>query len=178
MRSRSMLYRTAAISLAIVGLLPGCDRPEQPVPEPTAAAVPSVEAVPTATSSEPVSLPQADPGLATSRDPRRVVIAWAQAMSLKDWDTAYRFWGDNGERSGLSIAEFRAKWSKVADPQFDIAEGQSEGAAGSLYYTAPVTLVDGKRRVPGEIVLRRANDVPGATADQLRWHIERLELEP
>jgi hypothetical protein len=28
------------------------------------------------------------------------------------------------------------------------------------------------------IVLRRVNDVPGASADQLRWRIERIEPRP
>jgi hypothetical protein len=54
----------------------------------------------------------------------------------------------------------------------DDRSGESEGAAGSIYYTAPVTIIDGARRLTGEVVLRRVNDVPGATPEQLRWHIE------
>ena len=99
-------------------------------------------------------------------------------MSLKDWEAAYGFWNEGGARAGMSLDQFRTRWSKIENPQFDIAEGTIEGAAGSLYYTAPITLIDGTRRVRGEIVLRRANDVPGATAEQLRWHIERLDLQP
>ncbi len=59
-----------------------------------------------------------------------------------------------------------------------IARYEQEGAAGSSYYTAPVTITDGARRLSGEVVLRRANDVPGATPEQLRWHIESSTLEP
>jgi len=53
-----------------------------------------------------------------------------------------------------------------------------EGAAGSLFYTVPVNIDDGARTISGEIVLRRANDVPGATREQLRWHVESTTLEP
>ena len=58
-----------------------------------------------------------------------------------------------------------------------------EGAAGSSYYTAPTTVVgkteDGRPfRLEGEVVLRRVNDVPGATEDQLRWHLEKVDLKP
>ena len=64
-----------------------------------------------------------------------------------------------------------------ANPEFEISPGIGEGAAGSLYYTAPVVLIDGKERIAGEVVLRRVNDVPGATAEDLRWHIESHTLE-
>jgi hypothetical protein len=30
----------------------------------------------------------------------------------------------------------------------------------------------------GDVVLRRVNDVPGATEEQLRWHIESTTLTP
>lgn len=77
----------------------------------------------------------------------------------------------------MSAAEFSAQWSKLSAPVVQIGTGQQEGAAGSLYTTAPVTITDGKRTIRGEITLRRANDVPGATAEQLRWHIEATTLD-
>lgn len=57
-----------------------------------------------------------------------------------------------------------------------------EGAAGSSFYTALVTITGGEKsgrpvRIEGEAVLRRVNDVPGASAAQLRWHFERLSLD-
>lgn len=163
-------------AVAAAALLAACDDRKPPAPEPSAAVQQAaVVEAPAVVPTEPTPAPD---DLTTSRDPRRVVIAWAKAMSLKDWDKAYRFWGEQGARSGLTLDEFRARWGKIREPQFDIAEGRAEGAAGSLYYTAPITLIDGARRVQGEIVLRRANDVPGASAEQLRWHIERLELKP
>ena len=113
-----------------------------------------------------------------SRDPATVVVAWAKAMTLKQWDSAYLYWGDHGARSGLTLPQFAAKWGKLSNPEFELHKGETEGAAGSSYYTAPIVLIDGKRHLRGEIVLRRVNDVDGASPEQLRWHIESLTTEP
>lgn len=67
---------------------------------------------------------------------------------------------------------------KLAQPDLEIGKGQQEGAVGSSFYSVPVTIVDGARRIPGEVVFRRVNDVDGATAEQLRWHIESTTLKP
>ena len=60
--------------------------------------------------------------------------------------------------------------------------GQMEGAAGSSYVTVPVQIYG--RLKTGEafhllkrVQLRRVNDVPGATPEQLRWHITTLDAE-
>jgi len=62
------------------------------------------------------------------------------------------------------------------------APGAIEGAAGSLYVTVPVVIygrfAKGKAlHRSGEAVLRRVNNVPGASAAQLRWRIERVDLD-
>jgi hypothetical protein len=64
-----------------------------------------------------------------------------------------------------------------------VPTGTMEGAAGSSYYTAPATITgiraDGsKATLRGDVVLRRVNDVPGATPEQLAWHIEQVNLKP
>lgn len=97
---------------------------------------------------------------------------------MRDWATVRAFWGDHGARSGLSEKTFAANWSSLLDPRVTVYKGDQEGAAGSSYYTAPVRIIDGPRTVRGEIVLRRVNDVPGASDEQLRWHIESSTLEP
>jgi membrane-bound inhibitor of C-type lysozyme len=61
------------------------------------------------------------------------------------------------------------------------APGRIEGAAGSLYVEVPVVIYGRLKAGPelhqsGKAVLRRVNDVPGATPEQRRWRIERLEL--
>lgn len=85
-------------------------------------------------------------------------------------------------------ARSQARWSKskgaalfsdlgkitVAPPT-----GMMEGAAGSSYYTAALFITandkdDRPITYDGELVLRRLNDVPGASAADLRWHIELL----
>ncbi len=143
------------------------------------AAVPA-EASPSAGAS-PVAdkpAPSAPEQPSTSRDPGTVVVAWAKAMTLKQWDAAYLYWGDHGQRSGLTAQQFAAKWGKLANPEFELHPGDREGGAGSLYYTAPIVLIDGKSQKRGEIVMRRVNDVDGASAEQLRWHIESLTVTP
>lgn len=63
------------------------------------------------------------------------------------------------------------------------APGRVEGAAGSLFVEVPVVLygrhaTGGEYHVAGKAVLRRVNDVPGATAEQLKWRIEKIEVAP
>jgi len=53
--------------------------------------------------------------------------------------------------------------------------GETEGAAGSIYTTMPVTFYGDKYRRKADVILRRVNDVPGSTEAQRRWHIERIE---
>ncbi len=149
-----------AASLIALVLLIGCDA-KAPRPEATQTAVPA-----------PLLAPS------ESRDPGEVLIGWAKVVSLRDWAAARAYWGDNGAASGLSEQAFAARWNAVKNPDVSLGVGQQEGAAGSSFYTAPVIIADGKRRISGYVVLRRVNDVPGATPEQLRWHIESSTLEP
>jgi Predicted periplasmic protein len=61
------------------------------------------------------------------------------------------------------------------------APGRIEGAAGSLFVEVPVVIY-GRLKTgqevheSGKVVLRRTNDVPGATPDQRAWRIERIDL--
>lgn len=181
---RAMLSRMFAITVmsAVSFHLSGCDRvvrddqPAEPVPAAAASAAGSDAPSSVPTSSTAV-LPKAVPPSA-SRDPQEVLLSWAKSVSLKDWPTAYGYWGDKGARSGQTLDQFTAAWSKLQQPDLEIGKGEQEGAAGSLYYTVPVIIVDGGRRIPGEVVLRRVNDVDGATPEQLRWHIESTTLKP
>jgi hypothetical protein len=168
----------AAIS-ALTFNLAGCDNQRaaetgaSAVPDPAdsiAQPAPAPSATPTAEVSEPAT-PSA------SRDPQEVLAAWAKAIETRDWRTVRSFWGNKGEVSGLDEAAFAAKWSDLLAPKVSIGTGEQEGAAGSLYYTAPVTITDGSRVVTGEVTMRRVNDVPGATPEQLRWHIESSSLK-
>lgn len=169
MRPGSMLPRTIAIAAlsAAAFTLAGCNRTEAPA-QPQASAAPSPAIA---------VLPRAVPP-STSRDPQEVLLSWAKAVSLKDWPSAYGYWGDHGAASGMTLDQFTASWGKLGQPDLEIGKGVQEGAAGSSFYTVKVTIVDGARRIPGEMVWRRVNDVDGATAEQLRWHIESTTLRP
>lgn len=62
------------------------------------------------------------------------------------------------------------------------APGRIEGAAGSLFVEVPVVtygrLANGAAfHRAGKATLRRVNDVPGSTAAQRTWRIDRIELE-
>ena len=174
------------VTLIALAALTACAKPapDQAAPVPSGFAsdgdAASAGASPSAAAPASVTPPakQVTAAPSESRDPAKVVIAWAKAMTVKDWSSAYLYWGDHGARSGLTPAQFAAKWGKLANPEFELHPGTTEGAAGSLYYTAPIVLIDGQRHVPGEIVLRRVNDVDGASAEQLRWHIESLTAGP
>jgi hypothetical protein len=165
-----------ALSAVLINLA-GCERqaampadgptsPPSPVIAPTA---PAPSATPTAEVSEPAA-PSA------ARDPAEVLGAWARAVEARDWRTVRSYWGERGTRSGMDEAAFAAHWADLLAPQVSIGTGLQEGAAGTLYYSAPVTITDGERTVRGNVTMRRSNDVPGATAEQLRWHIEDTTL--
>ncbi len=168
------------ISAALLPALAGCGH-QAAAPEGPTAAQSQTPPAP-APSADPVLTPPeaaAKPGLpSASRDPDVVLHAWADAVEARDWAAVRAFWGDHGARSGLSEAAFAAHWSGLRHPKVSLAKGESEGAAGSLYYTAPVRIIDGARVISGEVVIRRVNDVDGASAEQLRWHIESTTLTP
>lgn len=113
-----------------------------------------------------------------AKRPEDVLDAFAAAIEARDWRSVRAFWGENGDRSGMDMATFAERWGVLKSPSVVVGEGQQEGAAGSIYYTAPVVITDGDRTVNGEVILRRVNNVPGATAEQLRWHIDSTTLAP
>ena len=85
-------------------------------------------------------------------------------------------------RDAAAASAFRDELARLGMPRVEVdAPGDVEGAAGSMYVTVPVrfqpTSVPGNSRPRhGEVVLRRANDVPGSTAEQRRWRIERIDV--
>lgn len=97
---------------------------------------------------------------------------------------AYRLWSDDGRASGQGVAEFAAGFGKYADYRANVGTpGRMGGAAGSIYVEVPVQvygrLKSGSQFAEGgTVTLRRANDVPGSTAEQRSWRIYRIDLEP
>ncbi|MFN3727887.1 MAG: hypothetical protein ACK4SZ_16470 [Allosphingosinicella sp.] len=97
-------------------------------------------------------------------------------------DEAWRLWSDGGRASGMSAAEFAASFAPYAEYHADIgAPGRIEGAAGSAFVEVPVQIYGRLRSgAPfsrrGTMTLRRVNDVPGATPEQLQWRIFRSDI--
>ena len=144
-------------------------------------AAPDEQPAPAAPQERPIGpLPgaasSAEPApeqLAVRDDPDcgAVAEAYAAAIERGQFALAAEFWNDpviDGER-------LKALFAGYVTPRIEIADLQQEGAAGSIYCTVTGALSDASDprmvRRPGVIVMRRVNDVPGATAEQLRWTI-------
>lgn len=113
---------------------------------------------------------------------RAVVVRYYDAIEHKRYRAAWLCWDRDGTASGQSYAAFARGFARTRHVR--VAAGRptdGEGAAGSLFVTVPVvvtaTLTDGTlQRFQGSYMLRRVNDVPGASATQLRWHLHAARL--
>lgn len=161
-----------AVVIAATGLVAACQKPPAsaaPATEASSASLP-LPASPIGLSSTPaVGASAPMPVIQPSPDP--VLRNWAAAIERRDWAAVRQLWGQNGAASGLSAPAFAARWDRLRRPHVTVGAGEQEGAAGSLYYTATVTVRDGARQWSTPVTLRRVNDVDGATAEQLRWHL-------
>jgi hypothetical protein len=107
----------------------------------------------------------------------QVVQHYGALIERSDWLGAERLWSDVNAARAFAT-DLRARFPEV---HLEIGElGQAEGAAGSIYTTIPVIFYGPPPRgvpvrVPADVVLRRVNDVPGSTAEQRRWRIERID---
>ena len=125
------------------------------------------------------SVPAADKTPAAAR---AVVLRYYNAIEHGRYATAYRLWGDAGRRSGQSYAAFVRGFARTGHTRvWAGVPTDGEGAAGSVFVTVPVTVTatlktGTRQRFRGSYVLRRVNDVDGATAAQLRWHLESAKL--
>jgi len=111
-----------------------------------------------------------------------VVQRYYRAIDRGDFRTAYACWGDRGRASGQGYAAFARGFAATAHTR--VVPGRAalpEGAAGSVYVEVPVevwaTLKNGRRQhFRGSYVVRRVNDVDGATPAQRRWHLGSARL--
>ena len=112
-----------------------------------------------------------------------VVTTYYSALDAGDYDTAWLQWGENGPPKQTPDG-FRAGFAHTRATRVTIGTvGDAEGAAGSIYLTVPVTVeatfdTGASQRFGGDYELRRVNNVDGASADQLRWHITSAKLRP
>lgn len=112
-----------------------------------------------------------------------VVQRYYSALNARDYGTAWAQWGEDGPPS-QTLDKFQAGFAGTRSTRVTIGSKlePGDGGAGSIYQTVPVTvdsqLNDGTRqRFVGDYVVRRVNDVDGATPAQLRWHIGQAKLK-
>lgn len=115
------------------------------------------------------------------RDALAVLQGFARTLEQGFYDKAWTMLGEAGQRT-WSRTDFDRLFADLRERKVGVLEGRTEGAAGSSYYTAPIIVSghdrDGRPiRYEGEAVLRRVNDIDGASAAQRRWHFERLTLD-
>ena len=169
------------ILLPVLALLAACGG-EAPAPQPTDdAARGSLRDTLEDPLATPAALPPqvADFPALSSRACADVARFYTDALAAREWDRAALVWADpviDGARLESIFGSYRLlsiTWGEPAE----------EGAAGSLYCTVEGTLTDAdepaKGTQPGTLVLKRVNDVPGATPTQLRWTIQSSSfIEP
>lgn len=111
-----------------------------------------------------------------NRDCRAVVGAYFTAIGQSDFGHAARFWAD----PAMDARRISQLYSRIVTPRLRIVRLDEEGAAGSLYCNVEGLLFDDAdaafRPIRGALALRRVNDVPGASAEQLRWTIRSSDF--
>lgn len=154
--------------LTVLGLLTACNSPE--AEDETTQATQAGKALTLPAPSDPLSadeLAQLEAG-----DCRTVAEAYFDAVTRQDFGFAEEFWDD----PVIDGARLEALFTGYRRPVIEIVDVMEEGAAGTLYCTVTGALADTedpeRPMREGEIVLTRVNDVPGATAEQLRWRID------
>ena len=179
------LSAVLASAIAVSGCGPVETQTETPGSEPTRAAatpVPVAEATAEQREGPPVAaLPiLTDEAQRGVKGARNVLLEFARAIENRRFDAAWALLSPR-DRERWSQPAFAERFADVDTITVAVPDGAIEGAAGSSYYTAPIT-ISGTRagravRATGTALLRRVNDVDGATPGQLRWHFETLDLD-
>ncbi|MBD3730870.1 MAG: hypothetical protein IE933_14315 [Sphingomonadales bacterium] len=158
--------RKIFLALALTAALAACGK------QPDTKVTDEAEATATPTDAASDGLP---PDY-LSTDCKVVMAAYAGFLRERDYRHAAMAWSDETVDSDALALRFE----DYGSPDLTIGETSEEGAAGSLYCNATVTLRDAdqlqKPLRQGTVTLKRVNDVPGATPDQLRWRIESSTL--
>lgn len=174
-------FALAAIALAACSPEPdAAGTTKAQAPDPAVQESPDSEVVagPDRDLDQPILTPEAERGETGARS---VLASFARDIELERYDAAWSLLSD-ADRKKWPKADFAAIFSDLEEVNVAVPAGVIEGAAGSLYYTAPVTITgtDASGRpiaIEGEAILRRVNDVDGATAEQRRWHFQSLSLD-
>lgn len=124
------------------------------------------------------------PDTSAPSDPADAVRKYYAFLEARDFRRAYAMWGEHGLASKKTYEQFEEGFEHTAHTKVTVTGPVSiQGAAGSSYAEVRVrveaTTDEGRaQQFTGAYVVRRVNDVPGATAEQLRWHFDAARLEP
>lgn len=152
-----------------------CPGGAYPPPEPAPAATPG--GLPD--DRTPVAEGPIDPR--SAQGAAQVLERYFALLSQNSPRAAWELWRGGGQASGLDADAFARSFTGYDSLGAQIgAPGAVEAAAGSLYVRVPVQLYgrlkDGSEvRRLGQATLRRANDVPGATAAERAWRIQSID---
>jgi hypothetical protein len=111
-------------------------------------------------------------------DPGQLLQGYYQSINAGDFGRAYTDWGQNGLASQQSFSQFVQGFATTGQVAIRLGPAQEEGAAGSVFATLPVVIVETQNSQPvrtfcGTYTLRRSNLPP---FDQLGWRIERASI--
>ena len=191
-----MTLMTRLLVFAALLAVVGCDRRAPPAP-PAAPAAAQPSAPPSPANLPPVEppAPGTPGGLPDDRTPvseapfapdsaqgaANVVQTYYALLEERKYAEARALRADGGEASGADA--FARGFDRYSEYHAQIgAPGEPEGAAGSIYVTVPVVIygrlkTGAEVHEKGEATLRRVNNVPGSSAEQRKWHIERIETK-
>jgi hypothetical protein len=157
---------------------------EAPAPEPLPPVTPPAPGTPGGLPDDRTPISEAPFTPDSAQGAANVVQTYYALIGEGKYAEARRLWSDGGKASGVDEAAFAKGFEGFTEYRAQIgAPGGIEGAAGSLYVEVPVVLY-GRLKTGaafnsrGTAVLRRVNNVPGATPEQLRWHIARIDPVP
>lgn len=158
---------------------PAANQSNQSVPAPPPSTAPVVNETPNVSLPDdrtPLEEPHGPIDPKSAEAAGQVVQHYGALIEQGRWTESWKLWS-----SADAAKAFDRNWRDDSEVHMEIGKpADSEGAAGSIYVTDPVVFY-GKRKSGGEfrrgadVILRRVNDVPGSTAAQRRWHIERIE---
>lgn len=113
--------------------------------------------------------------------PQAKLQAWADYVELRDFAEAAKVWRASETSDARMPEDIIAARGPYSEILVDFADSEIEGAAGSEYYETTLTVDaitrDGQAlHFEGPITLKRVNDVPGASDEELAWHYDRGSL--
>jgi hypothetical protein len=138
---------------------------------------PPAPAIPLAEATSPAAPP---PSVVADEKPEAVVRRYFDLLGSGDFAAARALWGHGGDDSGMAPELFESSMLKYQTVRTTVGQaGDPEGAAGSLHVLVPVGISGEVRGEPFSnsiaVGLRRCNNVPGCTAEDLAWRIEAIE---